>query len=76
MRAIVTKTVVGVCIGVLSIPVFGQEVRDAYQKAVEKKISGIPVQKVTTGILIERAPTFVDMYRYEGANKEIIDSVH
>jgi len=74
MRAFVSKTVLAACIGVLSIPAFGQDVQEAYQRAVDKIFSGIPVQKVTTGILIERAPTFVDMYRYERENKEIIDT--
>ena len=60
-------------IGLLSVPVFGQDILEAYQEAIDKVFSGIPSEKVTTGILIERAPAFVDMSRYEG-NKEIMDT--
>ena len=68
MKTIINKTTLAVCIGFLSIPVLGQDVREAYRKAVDEVFSGIPAEKVTTGILMERAPTFVNMYRYEIIN--------
>jgi len=68
MRTKISKTLFTVCIGLLSVPALGQDLREAYQKAVDEIFSGISSEKVTTGILIERAPTFVDMYRYEIIN--------
>ena len=69
MKSTVCK-IIAVCISLLSIQASGQDIQKAYQKAVDGIFSGIPAEKVNTGILIERAPTFVNMYRYEGACKE------
>ena len=68
MDTIVSKAILSLSIGLFSVPAFGQDIRESYQQAVDKVFSGIPAEKVTTGILIERAPTFVDMFRYEGEN--------
>jgi len=70
MKTTIKKTVLAVCIGFITVSALGQDLREAYQKTVDGIFSGIPSEKITTGILIERAPTFVDMYRYEGACKE------
>ena len=69
-----SKIIIVACISTLSMSAFGQDLRNAYQKAVDKIFSGIPAEKVTTGILIERAPTFVNMFLYERSNKEIMDT--
>ena len=74
MKTAITKTILAVCIVFLSVTAFGQEVREAYQQAMDKIFSGIPAEKVTTGILIERAPSFVNMFLYEGAHTEITDT--
>jgi len=68
MKTTINKTVFAVCIGFISVSALGQDLREAYQKTVDGIFSGISSEKVTTGILIERAPTFVDMYRYEIIN--------
>jgi len=70
MKTTTSKTIVAIYIAFLSIPAFGQDIENAYRKAVDGIFSGIPAEKITTGILIERAPSFVNMYRYEGACKE------
>ena len=74
MKTSINKTILVLCMGIMSLSVFGQELRNAYQKAVDNIFSGIPSEKVTTGILIERAPSIVNMFLYEGAHKEIIDT--
>ena len=61
MKAIINKTIFAVCIGLLSIPALGQDLRETYQKTVDRIFSGIPTEKITTGILIGRAPSFVYM---------------
>ena len=73
MRTTLIKAILCLSIGLLPVPVFGQDILEAYQTAINKVFSGIPSEKVTTGILVERAPSFVDMSRYEG-NKEIMDT--
>ena len=74
MRTTITKTILDVFIGFLCVPAFGQEMKEAYLRAVDKMFSGIPANKVTTGVLIERAPNFVNMFLYKGVHKDIIDT--
>jgi hypothetical protein len=74
MKTTIYKTVLAVCIGFIIVPAFGQEVKESYLKEMDKIFSGIPVEKVTTGILIERAPSFVNMFRYEREFEEIMDT--
>ena len=74
MKTTAIKTFIAVLMGFLFMPTYGQEVREAYLKTMDKIFSGIPVEKVTTGILIERAPSFVNMFRYEKEYEEIVDT--
>ena len=74
MKTTIRKTFFTLCVGILSVHAFGQEIREVYQQAIDKAFSGIPAEKVTTGILIERAPNLINMFLYEGAHKEIIDT--
>ena len=46
MKAIINKTILAVCIGLLSIPAFGQDLQEAYQKTVDGIFSGIPTEKL------------------------------
>jgi len=74
MKTIVNKTFLAVCTCLLSLSALGQDTQNAYQKALDQIFSGISSEKITTGILIERAPSFVDMYRYEGVDIALIDT--
>ena len=74
MGTAIKKTVLAVCVGFICTSAFGQDIKDAYLKAVDKIFSGIPIEKITTGVLIERTPAFVNMFLYEGAHKDIIDT--
>jgi len=70
MKTIKNKIILSITIGLLSMSIFGQDVREVYQKTVNDIFSNIPSEKITTGIQIERAPAIVDMFRYEVACKE------